>query len=203
MTSDFLDCRELAMLGLAGLGRDVLVSRHALLFRPESITLGDHTRVDAFCILSAGPAGIRIGRNVHVSAYSAVLGQAAVDIGDFATVSARCIIFSSSDDYSGATMANATIPSAYRGATNAPVMLQPHALIGAGSIILPGVTIGESACVGAASLVTADVAAFEVVAGVPARAIGRRRPEHRALAQQLLHEEALRLTGGPGGPGPS
>jgi galactoside O-acetyltransferase len=203
MTSDFLDSRELAALGLAGVGRDVRVSRHALLFRPEAITLGDHTRVDAFCVLSAGPAGIRIGRNVHVSAYSAVLGQEAVEIGDFATVSVRCIIFSSSDDYSGATMANATIPEAYRGATNAPVMLQPHALIGAGSIILPGVTIGESACVGAASLVTADVAAFEIVAGVPARAIGRRRPEHRALAERLLREEAVWLTAGPGRPGTS
>ena len=191
------------MLGLAGLGRDVLVSRHALLFRPESITLGDHTRVDAFCILSAGPAGIRIGRNVHVSAYSAVLGQAAVDIGDFATVSARCIIFSSSDDYSGATMANATIPSAYRGATNAPVMLQPHALIGAGSIILPGVTIGESACVGAASSRTADVAAFEVVAGVPARAIGRRLPRASRARGPVVARGSVAADGRAGYPGPS
>ena len=56
-----------------------------------------------------------MGRNVHVSVYSAILGREPVDIGDFATVSARCTIFSSSDDYSGTTMANATVPERYRG----------------------------------------------------------------------------------------
>lgn len=189
MRDDFLDLEELAILGLEAAGRGVRVSRHAVLFHPERISLGDHSRVDAFCILSAGPAGIRIGRNVHVSAYSAVLGREAVDIGDFATVSARCTIFSSSDDYSGAAMANATVPEQYRCAVDAPVLVRTHALIGAGCIVLPGVTIGESACVGAASLVKADVAPFDVVAGAPARVIGRRRTEHCSLVEELLREE--------------
>jgi len=190
-----LDAGELAELGLEAVGQDVRVSRHAIFFRPERIALGDFTRVDAFCILSAGPGGIRIGRNVHVSAYSAVLGQESVEIGDFATISARCLIFSSSDDYSGATMANATIPEQYRGATDAPVIVQAHALIGAGCIVLPGVTIGESACVGAASIVKVDVAEFDMVAGVPARSIGKRQPDHRALAERLLQEETRRPAG--------
>jgi galactoside O-acetyltransferase len=190
--TDFLDAEELAALGLKATGRGVLVSRHAILFNPEQIALGDHTRIDAFCILSAGPGGIEIGRNVHVSAYTAMLGRQAVTIGDFATISARCLIFSSSDDYSGATMANATIPEQYRGATDAPVVVHAHALIGAGSIVLPGVTIGESACVGAASVVKADVASFNIVAGVPVRSIGRRRPEHRALAERLVLDETRR-----------
>ena len=113
-----------------------------------------------------------------------------VVIGDFATISVRCTILSSNDDYSGATMGNATVPAIYRGAVDAPVRVHPHAMIGVGSILLPGITVGESACVGAASLVKADVAPFDVVAGVPARVIGRRRTEHRALAEQLLREEA-------------
>jgi len=130
-----------------------------------------------------------VGRNVHFSAYSAILGREAVDIGDFATVSARCTIFSSTDDYSGAAMANATVPERYRGAVDAPVIVQTHALIGAGCIVLPGVTIGESACIGAGSLVKADVAPFDIVAGVPARVIGQRRTEHRALAENLMRED--------------
>ena len=110
MNHDFLRPAELAALHFKAVGRDVWVSRHAIFFGAEEIILGDHARVDAFCILSAGPAGIRVGRNVHFSAYSAILGREAVDIGDFATVSARCTIFSSNDDYSGATMVNATVP---------------------------------------------------------------------------------------------
>jgi galactoside O-acetyltransferase len=186
---DFLDSGELAALGLGAVGRGVRISRHAIFFSPQQVYLGDHSRVDAFCILSSGPKGIRVGRNVHFSAYSAILGREAVDIGDFATISARCTIFSSSDDYSGATMANATVLERYRGAVDAPVTVRMHALIGAGCIVLPGVTIGESACVGAGSLVKMDIASFDMVAGVPARVIGRRRTGHRALAEDLLREE--------------
>lgn len=190
MKSDFLDPEELADLSLRSVGRNVRISRRAVLFRPERISLGDHTRIDAFCILSAGPAGISIGRNVHVSAYSAILGQERVEIADFATISVRCTIFSSNDDYSGLTMANATIPADFRGAVDAPVVVQTHAILGAGSFVLPGVVIGESACVGAASLVKASVEPFDIVGGVPARPIGRRRPDHRSLADRLLHQEA-------------
>jgi galactoside O-acetyltransferase len=189
MRSDFLDAEELVALGLAAVGRAVRISRHALLFAPERISLGDNTRVDAFCILSAGTLGIRIGRNVHISAYSAILGRETVEIGDFATISARCTIFSSNDDYSGATMANATIPAPYRGSVDAPVTIRRHAIVGAGSIVLPGVTVGESACVGAMSLVKQDVAPLDMVAGVPARVIGRRWDKHRTLAERLLRED--------------
>jgi hypothetical protein len=73
------------------------------------------------------------------------LGREEVEIGDFATLSVRCTIFSSNDDYSGATMANATIPAAYRGASDAPVHVRSHAIVGAGCAILPGVTLGDSA----------------------------------------------------------
>ncbi|MBL8666137.1 MAG: acyltransferase [Rhodospirillales bacterium] len=194
MKSDFLDPEELAALQLRSIGRNVRISRRAVLFRPGRISLGDHSRIDAFCILSAGPAGISIGRNVHVSAYSAILGQDRVTIADFATISVRCTLFSSNDDYSGLTMANATIPADFRGAIDAPVVVETHAIIGAGSFVLPGVVVGESACVGAASLVKASVAPFDVVAGVPARRIGHRHPGHRALAERLLQREAADLS---------
>jgi dTDP-4-amino-4,6-dideoxy-D-glucose acyltransferase len=200
MKHDFLNPEELATLGLRAVGRGVQVSRHAVFFGPERIIIGNHSRVDAFCVFSAGLGGIRVGRNVHISVYSAILGHEMVDIGDFATVSARCTVFSSSDDYSGATMANATVPERYRGTIVAPVVVRTHALIGAGCIVLPGVTIGESSCIGAGSLVKADVAPFDMVAGVPARVIGQRRTQHRALAADLLREEEEpRLMGTPEG----
>lgn len=187
MSTDFLSPAELAALGLASVGRDVRISRHALLFNADRISIGDQTRIDAFCILSAGD-GITIGRNVHVSAFVSVLGRAAVTIGDFATVSVRCSIFSSQDDFSGATMANPTLPLAYRGAVDAAVAIGPHALLGAGTIVLPGVTIGESVSVGAASLVKHDVPPYTVVAGVPVRRIGERRREHRESADRFVRE---------------
>ena len=52
-----------------------------------------------------------------------------------------------------------------------PVVLKRGCWIGAGAIILPGVTVGENAVVGAGSIVTRDIPAFTVAAGNPARVL--------------------------------
>lgn len=59
-----------------------------------------------------------------------------------------------------------------------PVEVKPWADIGTGAVLLPGVTVGEGAIVGAGAVVTKDVEAFSVVAGVPARFVRwRKDPE--------------------------
>jgi len=60
-----------------------------------------------------------------------------------------------------------------------PVTVRDHAWIGAGAIILPGVTVGESAIVGAGSVVTKNVQSGWFFAGVPAKPI-----------RQLTHERS-------------
>jgi UDP-2-acetamido-3-amino-2,3-dideoxy-glucuronate N-acetyltransferase len=55
--------------------------------------------------------------------------------------------------------------------------VEKGAAIGANSTILPGVTIGTKAIVGAGSVVTSDVPPWAVVAGNPAQIIGRRNPK--------------------------
>jgi acetyltransferase-like isoleucine patch superfamily enzyme len=59
-----------------------------------------------------------------------------------------------------------------------PVRVCRGADIGVNAVLLPGVTVGAGAIVGAAALVSKDVAAYDVVAGVPARVIGSRRADH-------------------------
>ena len=189
MKNDFLTRDELAALGLRSVGRAVSVSRHALLFGPENITIGDFSRIDAYSILSAGRAEIVIGRHVHVGAYCALLGQAGVSVGDYASLSPRCLLISSNDDFSGEYLAGPTLPGAVRDVHNAHVTVERYAMLGAGSIVLPGITVGVSAAVGAMSLVKQDVAAFEMVAGVPAVRIGARSARHRRLVAEA-HEPA-------------
>ena len=53
----------------------------------------------------------------------------------------------------------------------APVKIKEDAWIGAGAVILPGITIGKMSIIGAGAVVTKDVPAYSVVAGVPARVI--------------------------------
>jgi galactoside O-acetyltransferase len=55
----------------------------------------------------------------------------------------------------------------------ASVTIRDRALVGFGAVILKGVTIGEGAVVGAASVVTRDVPPYAVVAGAPARVVRR------------------------------
>ena len=57
------------------------------------------------------------------------------------------------------------------------IIIGPRAWIGYRAIVLPNVTIGEGAVVGAGAVVTKDVEPFTVVAGSPARMIGRRSRE--------------------------
>ena len=56
-----------------------------------------------------------------------------------------------------------------------PSYVEVGAFVGAGAVILPGVTIGKHAVVGAGAVVLADVQAGETVAGVPARPRGGSR----------------------------
>jgi acetyltransferase-like isoleucine patch superfamily enzyme len=58
----------------------------------------------------------------------------------------------------------------------APVRICAGADVGVNSIILPGVTVGRGAIVGAGSVLTKDVPDYATVVGVPARVIGRRKP---------------------------
>ncbi len=185
---DFLSPDELAGIGFGRVGRDVRVSRHALFFSPGRISIGDHSRIDAFCVLSGGDH-LRIGNHVHISAYVAILGRAGVDIGDFSGLSVRVTILSSTDDFTGLAMTGPTIPDEFRSTIDLPVIVSQHVVVGAGTIVLPGVTIGESAAVGAASLITTDVPPFTLVAGVPAHQLRTRSREHRLLAQRFLAHE--------------
>jgi acetyltransferase-like isoleucine patch superfamily enzyme len=57
----------------------------------------------------------------------------------------------------------------------APVRIREGADIGVNSVILPGITVGRGAIVGAGAVVTRDVPEFSTVAGVPARVIGQRK----------------------------
>lgn len=174
---------ELAAVGFQAVGRDVQISEHATFYGASRISLGNGCRIDDFSVLSAGTGGIRIGRNVHISCRVTLIGAGAIVIGDFTGVSAGCSVFSSSDDYSGEWMACPTVPPEFTNVDVRPITIGRHCLVGAGSVVLPGVVIGEGAVVGALSLVREDCETFGVYVGQPARRVGERK---RGL---LRHEE--------------
>ncbi|MBT3210423.1 MAG: acyltransferase, partial [Planctomycetaceae bacterium] len=65
----FYSMEELQTLGLASFGKDVKISRKASIYNPGQISIGNHVRIDDFCVLSAGEGGIEIGDYVHIAVY--------------------------------------------------------------------------------------------------------------------------------------
>ncbi len=182
----FLSPEALERLGLAGYGSDVFISDKASLHNPRRIRLGNRVRIDDFCILSAGEGGITLGNNIHIGAYSAIIGAAQVTLDDFANISARVSIYSSSDDYSGRTMTNPMVPDEYKNVDHRPVHIGRHAILGCGTVVLPGVVIGDGAAVGALSLVVKSCEPFGVYAGTPAQRLKVRQADHLELEQTYL-----------------
>ena len=186
---------ELAKLGLRSYGEHVLISRKASLYNAGAIEIGSHVRIDDYCVLSAGVGGIAIGSFVHVAVYASMIGAGRIVLEDYSCLSGRVAIYSSNDDYSGDHLTNPMVPDKYRGVTSADVVVGRHALVGAGSIVLPGVTIGKGAAIGALSLVRSHCDAFGIYAGTPARRIQSRA--RRLLELEAAHLAELRQKGGP------
>lgn len=163
-----------------------------IMFNPERITIGKNVRIDCFCVLSAGDEGIEIGDNVHIASGSQIFGHSAkVKIGSFSGLSARVTIFTASDDFIEGYLAGPTIPDKYRKITKGPVIIEEHALIGCGAIILPGVTLGKGCSVGAMTLVKKDVKPYRVVVGHDQKTIAIKDSELLESLKQAFQDENL------------
>lgn len=188
----YLDSEELRALGVSAVGNDVRVHSTCVLVGLERMSFGSHVRVDAFAALIAGVGSIDFGNHVHVAAHAFMSGAAGITVGDFVSLSQGTRVYSRNDDYGGEGMTGPTVPAAYVRQTEAPVCFGRHVVVGAGSIVLPGVTIGEGSTVGALSLVKENLEPWGMYAGVPARWLKERRRDVLELEARLLAEQAER-----------
>jgi galactoside O-acetyltransferase len=180
---------ELQGFGFKRLGREVRLSRKASIYNPANIEIGDFSRIDDFCVLSAGEGGISIGKHVHIAVFCSLIGNGRIELADYSNISSRVSIYSSNDDYSGEFMTNPTVPIQFTHVSHAPVTVGRHVIIGAGSIVLPGVTLHEGAGVGALSLVKQDCESFGMYAGSPARQVGKRSMKLLEIESQFVASE--------------
>ena len=144
-----LDYGRFILYKLAG----VKISGKALIFGPltirpigkaKNISIGDQSFLNTHIRFGCPDAPIKIGRHCQI-------GPSVM----FETVN--------HDVYSK--------PGKNRSTQTLPIMVEDHVWIGAGAIILAGVTLGEGAVIGAGAVVTKDVAPRTLVGGVPAKLI--------------------------------
>ncbi|MDP4299857.1 acyltransferase [Leptothrix discophora] len=181
-----LNSTELKARGFAAVGDDVQISDKASIYGASRIRIGNHVRIDDFCVLSAGEGGIEIGNHVHIAVFCSLIGAGPIVLRDFSGLSSRVSIYSSSDDYSGEFLTNPTVPKEYTGGATGPVILDKHVIIGAGSVVLPNVHLEEGVAIGALSLVLRNCASFGIYSGNPARRISDRRRDLLELEHRLI-----------------
>jgi len=180
---------QITEMGFASCGSNVLLSDKASYYNCKNIRLGSNIRIDDFCVLSAGVGGINIGNYIHIAVYSSLIGAGNITLADFSNISSRVAIYSSNDDYSGAAMTNPTIPEEFTNVHHADVYIGRHVIVGAGSIILPGVSLEKGVVIGALSLVRKNCLAFGIYMGSPTKRIGERKQNFLALEKQFINSK--------------
>ena len=97
-------------------------------------------------------------------------------------------VFTQSDDYCGMSMTNPTVPIKYKRESKKAVIIGTHSIVGAGSIIMPGVILSEGTSVGAMSLIRKSTEAWSIYLGNPAKKIKDRKKDLIELEKLYLLE---------------
>lgn len=113
------------------------------------------------------PQQLAIGQHSHINRDCLMDARGGIAIGDNVSISHRVAMVTGSHDYNS--------PS-FRGRF-LPIKIEDYVWIGVGATILQGVRIGRGAVVCAGAVVTKDVEPYSIVAGIPARKIGKRNQD--------------------------
>lgn len=179
---------ELNQLGFKYIGKNVKISDKASIYSYEQIEIGDNSRIDDFCVISGK---IKIGRNVHITPTCLVAGGIkGIVFEDFTTLAYGVKVFTQSDDYSGETMMNSTVPKEYKNEYMKEINIKKQSIIGAGSIIMPGVVIEEGTTIGAMSLVLKSTQPWGIYIGVPVKRLKDRKKNLLDLEKKYLESES-------------
>lgn len=144
------------------------------------IVIGERAWIERGTVLWAFDGSISMGRDVYLGPYVTIYGHGGVTIGDSTLVSMKATILSS----------NHSVPPLGTDIRSQPDVVLPTAIgrdvwIGANAVVLGGARIGDGAVVAAGAVVTRDVEAGTIVAGVPARPVGRREASPPQEAEGL------------------
>jgi acetyltransferase-like isoleucine patch superfamily enzyme len=181
---------------LGEVGRGVVFGRYLTFRHPHKIRIGAGTVIDDFAVLDAKGEendGIRVGTQAYIGR-NAILSckEGSIRLGDFTNISANCTLLSETEIVLGQYCFLAGNCYIVAGGNHSfvdvskPIMLQPSLAkggirigddvwLGAGVIVLDGVTIGSHSVVGAGSVVTVPLPDYAFARGSRALKIEDRR----------------------------
>lgn len=134
------------------------------------VRIGEKCTLQTGAILAAADCGsITLERNVYLGEYTVISSRGKIHIGENTIIATHVFIVDFDHQFK-----NADIPIHLSGYDCSRVEIERDCWIGAGSLILKGVRIGEGSVIGAGSVVTRDIPAYSIAVGVPARVIKKR-----------------------------
>ena len=142
-----------------------------------SLALGNRVSIQEYSLLAVNAGYINIGDDSWLSPQCIIYGNGGVSIGNNVLLGPRVTVNTVGHQHN-----SMTTPINHQPLTLAPVTIQDNVWIGLGATILQGVHIGSGAIIAAGAVVTKDVPANAIVAGVPAKII-RMRDQQRGGEQ--------------------
>lgn len=159
--SYFLDF-ELMLLRWSGYVPLHVVRR--AIYRIFGVTIGKGSTIHMWANFF-DPRNISIGEDTIVGDHAFLDGRASLEIGNHVDIASEVMIYNSQHDVNNNDFQ----------AVNGAVKIEDYVFIGPRVIILPGVRIGKGAVVAAGAVVTKNVENFDIVGGVPASVISKRK----------------------------
>lgn len=142
-----------------------------------SIKIGDNLRVLRNCTLNTIEGGkLEIGDNVYVGEGTNISAYVHIRIGNYVTMGPHNIITDFSHDYR-----NPETPIRLQPWIGKPIIIEDDVWISSNCTILPGITLGRGAVIGAGSVVTKNVPPYAVVGGAPAKILKWRKEPNPAV----------------------
>lgn len=129
---------------------------------PESLVIFPPLRSDC-------GKNIQVGENVFINSNCEFQDQGGIRIGNNVLIGPNCVF---------ATLNHLEDPAKRSGMTPAPIVIEDDVWFGANVCVMPGITIGHGAIVGAGAVVTKDVPPMTIVGGVPAKVLREVRTEN-------------------------
>ena len=163
---------EFRLEDFARIGADCVLEPHVLVFHPENIVLGDNVYVGHQTILKGYYKDrMVIGDHTFIGQQCFLHSAGGIEIGARVGIGLGVRILTSVHREAGRDTPILESPITF-----GRVVIEDDADIGVSAVILPGVRVGRGAQIGAGAVVSRDVPAYAVAAGVPATVL-RMRPE--------------------------
>lgn len=155
---------------LAACGPGCVFEPGVLVFHPENVVLGTNVYLGHYTILKGYYRNtMTIGDETWIGQQCFFHSAGGLQIGKRVGIGPGVKIITSAH-----TEAGRELPILFSPIEFAPVVVNDDADIGAAAVILPGVTIGKGAQIGAGAVVSRDIPDYTVAAGVPAHVVKER-----------------------------